>query len=268
VIPAPSGCVHQNAQRLLKPIAVVNPYARDLTFPDSLTRTRRDHMKYLTLIRAIALLHQHQRPVRTTTWRGKALEYIEATPSDIAIANRLVSEALGRSLDELRPETRRMLLLIDEMVTAQCQQLKVERCDFRFSRRDVRHHTGWSATQVRIHMDRLQEMEYLLAHRGGRGQSFVYELLFERGDSLSKPQIPGLIDVYDSNLTDSEGQMAGSKRGQNGGVTAGWRGDETRMNTGANGVFAQNRENGTSAGMGENQVVAALRHNHADGGIR
>jgi hypothetical protein len=226
-------------------------------------------MKYLTLIRAIALLHQHQRPTCTAAWRGKTLEYIEATPSDIAIANRLVSEALGRSLDELRPETRRMLLLIDEMVTAQCQQLKVDRSDFRFSRRDVRHHTGWSATQVRIHMDRLQEMEYLLAHRGGRGQSFVYELVFERGDSPSKPQIPGLIDVYDSNLTDLEGQLAGSKRGQNGGVTAGWRGADTRMDTGSNGVFAQNRENGTSStGISENQVVAALRHNHAAGGIR
>jgi hypothetical protein len=117
-------------------------------------------------------------------------------------------------------------------------------------------------------MDRLQEMEYLLAHRGGRGQSFVYELIFERGESASKPQIPGLIDVYDSNLTDSEGQLAGSKRPQNGGVTEGWRGDETRMNTDANGIFAQNHENSTSAGMGENQVVAAHRHNHAAGGIR
>lgn len=258
--------LHQNAQRLVKPIAVVNPYAKELTFPDSLTRTRRDHMKYLTLIRAVALLHQHQRPIRSTTWRGKTLEYIEVTPGDIAIANRLVSEAMGRSLDELRPETRRMLLLIDDMVTAQCQQLKIERNDFRFSRRDVRHHTGWSATQVRIHMDRLQEMEYLLAHRGGRGQSFVYELVFERGDNSSKPQIPGLIDVYDSNLTDPEGQLAESKRGQNGGVTAGWRGAETRMDTGANGVFAQNLENSITTGIDENPVVAAHRHNHA--GVR
>ena len=31
--------LHRNAQRLLKPVAVVNPYARELTFPDSQTRT-------------------------------------------------------------------------------------------------------------------------------------------------------------------------------------------------------------------------------------
>ncbi|MEI8325975.1 MAG: CHC2 zinc finger domain-containing protein, partial [Betaproteobacteria bacterium] len=52
---------HQNAQRLLRPLAVVNPYADRLTFLDDRTRTRRDHEKYLTLIDVIALLHQHQR---------------------------------------------------------------------------------------------------------------------------------------------------------------------------------------------------------------
>ena len=57
--------LHQNAQRLLKPLAVVNPYADQLTFLSDKTRTRRDHEKYLTLIDAIALLHQYQRPVKT-----------------------------------------------------------------------------------------------------------------------------------------------------------------------------------------------------------
>jgi DNA primase len=43
--------LHNNAQRLLEPLAVVNPFARALTFSDARTRTRRDHIKYLTLIR-------------------------------------------------------------------------------------------------------------------------------------------------------------------------------------------------------------------------
>jgi hypothetical protein len=197
---------HQNAQRLLRPLMVVNSYAKELTFPDRLLRTRRDHMKYPTLIRAIAFLHQHQRPVKTAAWRGKQIEYIEATQEDIAVANRLVSEVLGRSLDDLRPETRRMLLAIHEMVVEECRKLQIERADYRFSRRQVREHTGWSAKQVRIHMERLHEMEYLVSHRGGRGQSFVYELVFEAGENPSKPQFPGLIHVYDSNLTDSEGR--------------------------------------------------------------
>ena len=44
---------------------------------DIQTRTRRDHMKYLTLIRSIALLHQHQRPRKTVQHNGKPFEYIE-----------------------------------------------------------------------------------------------------------------------------------------------------------------------------------------------
>src|SRR5690348_4693819 len=40
--------LHQHAQRLLAPVAVVNPYAPQLTFSDAQTRTRRDHEKYLT----------------------------------------------------------------------------------------------------------------------------------------------------------------------------------------------------------------------------
>jgi len=110
--------VHRNAQRLLRPVFVVNPYAPELTFHDSQTRTRRDHMKYLTLIRSVALLHQHQRPRKTVQHNGRAVEYIEVTVNDIAVANRLAHEVLGRSLDELPPQTRRLLLAVDEMVTA------------------------------------------------------------------------------------------------------------------------------------------------------
>ncbi|HEY6369145.1 MAG TPA: CHC2 zinc finger domain-containing protein, partial [Candidatus Sulfotelmatobacter sp.] len=148
--------VHQNAQRLLKPLFVANPFARELTFLDSQTRTRRDHMKYLTLIRSIALLHQHQRPRKTVTHRGQALEYIEVTLADIATANRLAHEVLGRSLDELPPQTKRLLLLTDEMVSAECQRQKIEREDFRFSRKDVRRFTGWSDSQLKRHLHRLE----------------------------------------------------------------------------------------------------------------
>nr|WP_249039961.1 hypothetical protein [Photorhabdus asymbiotica] len=60
-------------------------------------------MKYLTLIQSIALLHQHQREVKTAEHRGKRLEYIEVTKDDISLANRLAHEILGRTLDESRP---------------------------------------------------------------------------------------------------------------------------------------------------------------------
>lgn len=186
---------HHDAQRLLRPLHVINPFVRELTFLDDRTRTRRDHTKYLTLIESIALLHQYQRPVRTSVRNGRTKEYIEAQLSDITLANRIASEVLGRSLDELPPQTRRLLMLLEEMVREACRRGGVDQTDLRFSRRDVRISTGWSDTQVRLHLGRLVELEYVLVHRGGRGQSFVYELLYDGQGKEGAPFVVGLADV-------------------------------------------------------------------------
>jgi len=219
---------HQNAQRLLKPLFVVNPFVDQLTFPDRLTRMRRDHMKYLTLIRAIALLHQHQRLVKTAPSQNGGLSYIEATREDIATADRLMEELMRRSLDELPSQTRALLGLVDAMVSGECQRLKVERSDFRFSRRDVRAHTRWGHTQLKTHLHRLEELEYLIVHRGGRGQTFVYEL----------------------NWSGLEEEKSGLSRPQAGGMSAPGRPPETRINTSVNGIFHENNGKGISAGAG------------------
>ncbi|MEO6602104.1 MAG: CHC2 zinc finger domain-containing protein [Polyangiaceae bacterium] len=187
--------LHQNAQRLLRPLPVVNPFARELGFLDTQTRTRRDFPKYLTLIRTITLLHQYQRRVLVHRHRGEELRYIEVTREDIRLANELTHEVLGRSLDELPPQTRRLLGLVDAMVRERTAVVGVERRDFRFSRREVREATGYSYEQLRVHLGRLVELEYLLVHRGGRGQSFFYELLYDGGGASGAPRVFGLIEV-------------------------------------------------------------------------
>lgn len=230
--------LHQNAQRLLRPLLVANPYARSLTFFDSRTRTRRDHMKYLTLIRTIALLHQHQRPVRTVEHRGKLVEYVEVTHEDIATANRLAAEVLGRSLDELAPQTRRLLMELDAMAREECEKRELERADYRFSRRDVVERTGLGHTQVKLHLDRLVELEHVLVHHGGRGQSFVYELLYDGKGKDGEPFLSGLINTSAATAAappasgaattietsrGSERGFAGSSRAHDGAFTGGSR---------------------------------------------
>jgi DNA primase len=197
--------LHRNAQRLLKPIPVVNPYAGRLSFPDGLTRTRRDHMKFLSLIRAVTLLFQHQRPVRTVECDGKPLDYIESTLADVKLAEDLIQQVLGRSLDDLPPQTRRLLLLVDDMVKEQCERLAIERKDYRFRRRDVREYTGWSDPQVKRHLHKIEELEYLIVHHGGRGQTMVYELYFDRPADPRQPFLPGLAR-YDENQDGAGGQ--------------------------------------------------------------
>lgn len=233
--------LHQNVQRLLQPILVANPYAPSLTFLDGRTRTRRDHMKYLTLIRTIALLHQHQRPRRThVAGDGGSIEYIEATTEDIALANELAHEVLGRSLDELPPQTRTLLDLVDAYVSAECKRRQIERGELRFSRKTIRDVTRWGDTQLKVHMHRLEEMEYLLVHRGGRGQSFVYELLFDRGTAKNETYLHGLIDVVrlnragsESNRSGQEAKQAGVGRAVVGGLAGGGRGAANSDNSSA-----------------------------------
>ncbi|UXI68064.1 CHC2 zinc finger domain-containing protein [Tahibacter amnicola] len=186
---------HRAAQALLRPLAVVNPFAEQLTFASDRVRLRRDHAKYLALIDSIALLHQYQRPVRSVVHGGKTVEYIEVSAADIALANRLAHDVLGRSLDELPPPTRRLLSQAVAYVDTCAQAQAIPRTGVRFTRRALREHTGLSEAQVRVHLDRLVELEYVLAHAGRNGQRFVYELVFDGDVQRSAPQLMGLASV-------------------------------------------------------------------------
>ena len=170
--------LHQNAQRLLEPVAVVNPFADRLTFADGSTRTRRDHVKYLTLIRVIALLHQHQRTHRTaTTADGRSVAYIEAAVADIELANRLAHDVLGQTLDELPPQTRRLLSVLDGVVSSEAKLRDVDRQAVRFTRRQLRERLGWGDTQLKVHLARLVDFELVIGHRADSGgNGLVYEL--------------------------------------------------------------------------------------------
>ncbi len=141
--------IHANAQRLLRPLGVVNPWAPQLAFPHARLSARRDQKKYLALIRAVAFLHQHQRAIDG----GAVVVALE----DITIANRLANEALGQSLFDLSPSSRRLLVEIREWL--------IERGDVEaaFRQRDLRERTGWKKSQLAEHVRELVECEYLLA---------------------------------------------------------------------------------------------------------
>ena len=196
--------LHRNAQRLLRPITVVNNHDVG-EFPDYMTRARRDHNKLLTLIEAIALLHQHQREIKTITCEGDTLEYIEATEQDVKLALTLADQVgLKPSLDELRPQARKLLSLITEMVKVECERSEIAASQYRFTRRTVREYTKWGDTQLRQHLRRLEEMEYLIVRRGGnQGQLVVYQLA-----TTEEPK------------TDRSDNFAGSEENFAGGVRA------------------------------------------------
>ncbi len=232
--------IHQDAQRLLRPLLVVNPYARELTFVDDRTRTRRDHVKYLALIRVVALLHQYQRAVHSVTHGGKVIQFIEITPGDVAVANKLAHDVLGRSLDELPPQTRTLLIGLDRLVREDCEKNASSRTDYRFTRRLVRQRLGWGDTQLKIHLQRLVDLEYVLVHRTGAARAHVYELLYDGGGKDGTPFLTGLIDAatlepraYDGERSGPMDDRSGSGRALVGPRSGGGRGaisDENAIN--------------------------------------
>ena len=228
---------HRAAQTLLRPLAVVNPYAERLSFASDRVRLRRDHVKYLALIDAIALLHQHQRKIATVEVDGAAVDYIEVTEADITLANRLAHVVLGRSLDELPPQTRRVLAGLDAWVMQQIAGTDTPRFDVRFTRRTVRGVLGLSDTQLRVHLDRLVTLDYVLPHAGKQGQLYSYSLRFDGDAEADAPQLAGLGVAETEGLeptsrgagSTSRGQkpnFAPPSRGVRGGVAAPSRGTE------------------------------------------
>ena len=236
---------HRDAQQLLKPLAVINPYADQLTFLDDKTRTRRDHEKYLTLIDVIALLHQYQRPTKTIKHNGEVMAYIEVQISDIETANKLAHDVLGKTLDELPPQTRKLLKLIQGYVVEQCKQQQIKQSDYRFSRKAIRDATHWSDGQLKIHCSRLTELEYLLVHHGGRGQSLVYELLYDSHLEDNEKCMMGLIDtncLYDDEKSGQKHQKTASSQGQVSPRSGASQGDKTPVKASHSKGFTNNNK--------------------------
>ncbi len=170
----------------------------------SLRRFRARHNGLLyalsaTLIDAIALLHQYQREIKTVRRDGQVLEYVEVSKADIALANRLAHEVLGRSLDELPPPTRKLLQQLRDYVNETKQRDGLRAADVRFTRKAIRAATGLSNSQVSVHLNRLVELEYVVSHYGKNGQRYVYELVFNGETDTDQAQLMGLIDVAQLN---------------------------------------------------------------------
>ncbi len=148
---------HHALQRCLRPVKVVNPYAPHLTFPDHRLSTRREHPKYLGLIRAVAFLRQYQR--KETAGR------VAVELADIEVAHRLADQILGQSLEEISPPARKLLEAVHGW-----------KHKGPFTRRELSRTLNWPWTQVWTYVRELAEAEWVI-DRGGRPRR--YELAWD-----------------------------------------------------------------------------------------
>lgn len=176
-------------------------------------------MKYLTLIAAVTLLHQHQRPIKTASQDGRTLRYVETTPADIAVANTLAHQVLGQCLDELPPGTRRLLHALHTFVAGEAARRDIEAGMVRFTRRDLREVLGFGDTQLKVHLARLVDLELVAPIRTDRG-GIAYELGWQPAAITSDGRVlPGLLDP--ATLTDPAAIPA-TTTGERSGVDTSW----------------------------------------------
>ncbi len=160
----------------------------------------RQHLHVAVRNIRLHLLHQHQRQVISREVKSEAgqasrtVEFIEVQLGDIATANALAPEILGRSLDELPPQTRRLLNHIRELVAAMMERTKAAQSRCHFSRRELCERSGWTYAQVRTHLERLVEVEIIATRAGRNGATMLYELVIDAATPETGWQI-GLIDV-------------------------------------------------------------------------
>jgi DNA primase len=182
---------HHNLQRVLQPVRVVIPYAEHLTFPARYLRTRRDHERFLSLIEAVAFLHQFQRVLRTASHKGKEVKYIEATVEDYAVAYQLALRVLWVSLDELSRWGRELIESCRRQVEdGRAHQPDLKATDFHWTRRQLREYLGWPDKRLRACLDELVSLEYLQTLDGSKGKAFVYRL---NPDFSHSPKALGLL---------------------------------------------------------------------------
>src|SRR5690606_27629601 len=167
---------HRNAQRLIEPLLVANPFAPQLTFPAHTLRLRREAGKYLSLMDALALLHQHQRAVRTFERGGQTYRYVEVAREDVDRANRLMASCLVRALSDLTGPAEKLLLAIRDHVVSESEARGAEVLAVTFSRREIRERLGWSDHHAIPLLDELVQREYVEAVSGSFGKRYVYAL--------------------------------------------------------------------------------------------
>jgi len=94
----------QDAQRVLQPVTVRNPFAEFLKIPSQVFKQRRTNQHYLAFIEVVTFYKQYQREQKCDEATGEI--FIETTIEDVQEANRLMKEILLRKSDELNGATR------------------------------------------------------------------------------------------------------------------------------------------------------------------
>jgi DNA primase len=154
----------RNAQRLLWPVKVINPYAIELDIPQCVFKKLRTNMHYLRLIEIITFYHQKQRE-----WKkdSSGIIYIETSLQDIEWANYLIKDSLLRKSDELSGQVRQFFEGLKSLAGADHRSIYAKQ---------VREHFRMHPMKANRYLRELEQRGYLQLAGGNRKSGYEYEI--------------------------------------------------------------------------------------------
>ncbi len=175
---------HQNAQRLLKPYTVVNPYANDIDSGNVVSSNPSVQEKYLTLVKAVCFLRQYHKDVRRMEETGE--EYIEVDLIDIEIARHLM-DTVWKGQSPLTDTTEAALTEIKDLVIEKSGIEKRPEGDITFTRKELGSYLGLRDSKVRAAIEELMSARYIELVSGTNGKTMEYRLVSGKRLDLVKP---------------------------------------------------------------------------------
>ena len=175
---------HKAAQKLLQSVMIINPYAELMGFPERRLEARRDQMKFIQVLNAVAFLNQYRRERKTIedTAAKETFEYIEPALDDYRITYELLVESgiLSNTLSDIPKNARDLYEIIKKMAMEMSGENSKPVKDIHFTRKMVWEYSGWSNFQVRKYMEILLEYELIEILSGNiSGQKHHYRIILE-----------------------------------------------------------------------------------------
>lgn len=153
----------KNIQRMLRPIKILNPYAKYIELPEQVFKPRRTMTLLLGFIEAVTFYHQYQREVKKDA-AGQL--YIATTMEDIEAAFTLLKDVLFSKSDELTKATRNFF----EQLKLLCQEMKSDT----FNAKAVRERLRINPGNMKRYLAELVRYGYIKAS-GNRYRKGSYE---------------------------------------------------------------------------------------------
>jgi DNA primase len=157
--------VLKNAQRLLRKVKVINPYAPELEIPQCVFKKLRTNLHYLKLIEIITFYNQYQREIKKDQGGNP---YILTTLEDIECANYLVKDTLLRKSDELNGELRNFFENLKSHVSS--KQLQS------FYAKEIREAFRMNPMRTNRYLRELESRGFIQRNGGNRKYGFEYEI--------------------------------------------------------------------------------------------